>query len=188
MSFDALLQKALSMANDGINVAEMAIVTAVTDNERIDCQPLVMKWFENGDTENLPIICDVPLIFGGSGNAKIELEISVSDYVLLIISDKDISTLKNGWPTKPIEPDSLRMHDLSDAVAIPISTSSAGTGHIYINSAGKMSFTNGGVELLAQIDALLDALITMGGGLVPPQLPFGVAVTAVKTALASLKI
>ena len=67
--------------------------------------------------EDLPIICDVPIMFPRFGEFMMTMPVAVDDTVLLVFCDRSIDKWKtNGGNVDPID---LRSHDISDAVAIP---------------------------------------------------------------------
>lgn len=67
--------------------------------------------------EDLPIICDVPIMFPRFGDFAMTMPVTAGDTVLLVFCDRSIDKWKtNGGNVDPID---LRAHDISDAVAIP---------------------------------------------------------------------
>lgn len=67
--------------------------------------------------EDLPTICDVPIMFPRFGEFMMTMPVAVDDTVLLVFCDRSIDKWKtNGGNVDPID---LRSHDISDAVAIP---------------------------------------------------------------------
>jgi hypothetical protein len=72
--------------------------------------------YNNGKELDYPVINGVPVVFIASGGASITLPVNRGDTCLLIFADRDISSwLKDGIGAKP---QSTRMHNLSDAIAI----------------------------------------------------------------------
>ena len=66
---------------------------------------------------NLPILDDVPICFPSAGGFSLTLPIAVGDEVLIIFASRCIDAWwQNGGVQPPME---TRMHDLSDAFAIP---------------------------------------------------------------------
>jgi hypothetical protein len=62
---------------------------------------------------------DVPVQFSSGGPASLTFPIAKGDQVLLICSCRSIDEWYEGDGSQQVEPRSLRMHDLSDAFAIP---------------------------------------------------------------------
>lgn len=62
---------------------------------------------------------DVPVQFSSGGPASFTVPIKKGDSVLLICSCRSIDEWWEGDGSQTVEPRSLRMHDLSDAFAIP---------------------------------------------------------------------
>jgi Phage protein Gp138 N-terminal domain len=79
---------------------------------KIDMQEL----FDDNSSIDYPVISGVPVIFMASGGASITMPVNRGDYCLLVFSDRDLSNWLLGGEGQ--KPDSTRMHDLSDAVAI----------------------------------------------------------------------
>lgn len=72
--------------------------------------------YNNGKELDYPIVEDVPVITTSSGGASITLPINRGDTCLVLFNDRDITNwLLGGVGQKP---DSTRMHNLSDAIAI----------------------------------------------------------------------
>lgn len=66
---------------------------------------------------NLPVIQDVPVIFPGGGGMHLTFPLSEGDEVLLVFSCRAIDSW---WQSGGLQrPASARMHDLSDAFAVP---------------------------------------------------------------------
>lgn len=67
--------------------------------------------------ESLPVLAGVPVLWPRGGGFFATMPIQRGDFVQLLVNDRDI----NGWRTRgrESEPDDLRTHDLSYAVAIP---------------------------------------------------------------------
>lgn len=88
----------------------------------IDASPQVKELYEDAEGEQvplqLPVICDVPLVFPGAGGFHITFPVAVGDTVLLVFSDRSIDAWKSeGGVTSPV--DHGRRHHITDAVAIP---------------------------------------------------------------------
>jgi len=115
---------------------------------------------EAGEIEFVEIkpLQDVPLVFPGGGGFTLTFPITVGDEVLVVFASRCIdSWWQSGGTQKPMEP---RMHDLSDAFAIPgprsqpekISSISstkvqlrndAGTSFVEIDATGKITVKKG---------------------------------------------
>lgn len=68
-------------------------------------------------TRTLPVLTEVPVIFPGSGGARIRWELSPGDTVLLIFASSatDLWKIKGGL----VDPQDGRHHHHADAVAVP---------------------------------------------------------------------
>ena len=90
--------------------------------QKADVKPLLKRTIiaEGGEEiiEEMPIIRDVPVVFPRAGGFFISFPIQKDDYVLLIFNERSIDKFVTGDGGVP-DPVDLRMHNLSDAVAIP---------------------------------------------------------------------
>lgn len=90
--------------------------------QKIDAKPLLKRNVVLSDgselLEELPIITDVPVQFPRGGGFFTSLPLAVGDHVLLIFNERSIDKFTQG-DGSDTDPTDVRMHDLSDAVAIP---------------------------------------------------------------------
>lgn len=174
-----------------------------SNDQTADVQPLVKRVFFNGDDPvSLPLLPKVPVQPIRTKDAYIHLPIKAGDYVLVIFCERSIDkVLLSG---NEVDPEDLRRHSLSDAIAIPYNPIQSdkisvddtdaisivnGSTKLIIKDDGKFKFENNSQELIDLVDQLIDAILsattnTFFGAqpLVPPSL-----FTEVKTKLATLK-
>jgi phage baseplate assembly protein gpV len=94
-----------------VNFQQMTIVAQPTIRSLVRQENGTQVWTQ------LPHINDVPLVFFTAGPFAVTLPIAVNDEVLLLIADRCIdSWWQNGGIQNQFE---LRVHDLSDAFALP---------------------------------------------------------------------
>jgi hypothetical protein len=92
------------------------------DEQKIDAKPLIKRRVVGGDgselLEELPIIPDVPVAFPRNANFFLTFPLAAGDLVLLVFAERSLDKwlASTGEDT---DPDEFRMHDLSDAVALP---------------------------------------------------------------------
>jgi hypothetical protein len=121
------LEEVLRMAvNQGLLDTHTALPGKVekydSAKQKADIKPLLKRTVINEDgseiSESLPVITDVPILFPRAGGFFISFPIQVGDFVLLVFCERSIDSYcaGNGTDTDPVD---LRMHDLSDAVALP---------------------------------------------------------------------
>lgn len=90
--------------------------------QRADVKPLVKRVFYTFErdriVEDLPVITDVPVLFPRSSDMFVSFPIKKDDHVLLVFNSRSIDQFlaKEGADVDPLD---TRMHNLSDAVAIP---------------------------------------------------------------------
>lgn len=197
-----------------LRVAMLATVQRVY-GDRVDVQPIIQDRIVDEEEEvvweTLPVIQNVPLQWSGGGGASSRFPITPGDTVLLVICDRAIGDWTAIGGTR-VQPQSVRLHDPDDAVAIPriqdlvtlgatvALTDRCRTGYdsgpaagFEATLAGKVRVGNASQDLLAIVNDLFEALLGN-----PPQAPitFGLApldpagiatVTALQLRLASIK-
>lgn len=97
------------------------VVKYIASNAAVDAQPTLRMPYkdEGGDrqTEELPVIPNVPVIFPGSGPNRITFPIEIGDTVMLLFSEASLDKwMSEGGVVDPLDD---RRNHLSDAVAIP---------------------------------------------------------------------
>jgi phage baseplate assembly protein gpV len=142
----------------------------------------------NESTHDYPLLVDVPVIFPHGGGCTLTFPVKAGDECLLIFADRCIDFWwQSGGVQEPVD---TRMHDLSDAFAIPgpmsqtrkvggISTSAAqlrtddgaafvevAAGHaITLQTPGRLTATaTGGAEITAP-EIVLNGNVTINGNL-----------------------
>lgn len=113
-----VLETAVEGAAREVRVSLPGIVTAVDmENARVSVQPAIKRL----DADNYePVITDVPIVFPRSKKARITFPIEPDDSVLLIFADRNLDTWLLHGGNKNVAPTDDRMHDITDAFAIPM--------------------------------------------------------------------
>ncbi|AST68946.1 translation initiation factor IF-2 [Kosakonia cowanii] len=176
-----------------LRVATPGIIQSF-DPESCTCtvQPAIMGKSDDGQgnvrSQPLPLLVDVPVIFPRGGGCTLTFPVKAGDECLLIFADRCIDFWwQSGGVQEPVD---TRMHDLSDAFAIPgpmsqtrkiggISTSAAqlrtddgaafvevAAGHaITVQTPGRLTATaTGGAEITAP-EIVLNGNVTINGNL-----------------------
>ena len=131
--YQPTLQKVLKTAgNRAIELMRVAIPAVVVsyDSTKRTCsaQPLIQHPRPEGGHRSDPALADVPVLFWGTGRHRVKFPLRKGDTVLLVFldraSDEWALSLLQSDATNPKEqaPAERRFHDVTDAVAIPIST------------------------------------------------------------------
>jgi hypothetical protein len=121
-SLAQVIQLALDRRCANLHVAVPARVERYDSaKQQIDAQPLVKDRYTDDEdevqTERLPVVTNVPLVFPGAGPWAVVFPVAVGDTVLLVFSDASLDVwLAQGGEVDPLD---MRRHHLSDAVAIP---------------------------------------------------------------------
>lgn len=126
MSQTPSFAEVLRIANEAHTKELRVAIPARVENydaatQKVDAQPLILEGYrdENGDrqTERLPVVCDVPVVFPGSGPYRITFPVAAGDTVLLVFASSSIDKwLAVGGE---VDPEDDRRHHISDAIAIP---------------------------------------------------------------------
>jgi len=117
-----VLRGTISDELSGVHVAIPGRVTAYSASRaRASVQPLIRRGYtdEAGErqSERLPVVVDVPVVFPGSGPYSLKFPIGVGDTVLLVFASASLDKwLAIGGEVDPVDD---RRHSLSDAIAIP---------------------------------------------------------------------
>ncbi len=171
---------------------------------------------EDGSTRNVnyPLLADVPILFPSTAGFLITFPLAANDEVLVIFASRCIDSWwqSGGIANQPME---ARMHDLSDAFAIPGPRSqpnvvanvsatdleirnTAGDTLLSITASGKIGFQNATTdlkEILTDLETLLNSfmgtLAAFGGGAAPVtqamlQAPAATAATALSAVLTKI--
>ncbi|QEO57555.1 Gp138 family membrane-puncturing spike protein [Francisella marina] len=112
--FNKAINQAIQKALANTHTSLIAKVTAV-NSTTIDCQPVINRVVD-GESVELPVFSDVPLIHLMAGSSHIVMPIEVDDYVTLIVNERCLDDWYYGADNK--EPRFSRMHDYSDSIAL----------------------------------------------------------------------
>lgn len=97
------------------------VVSYDASKQTVDVQPLLQRVYRDDDgtekSESFPQIPNVPVAFPRAGGYALTFPVAAGDTVLLVFAERALDQ----WRArdKEVDPGDLRMHDLSDAVAIP---------------------------------------------------------------------
>lgn len=119
IEFEPMINAVMSNYMDDLYVALPATVIGVQklSDGLIDVQPLINKVYPDGSKTECADIYSVPVIMPCTLTSSITMPVNQGDTVLLIFSQQDLDTFKNGADT-PHDPSSFRTFDLNDAVAL----------------------------------------------------------------------
>jgi len=111
------VQKLNSSISSGLRVCMPATIESYDYKTQKASVKISMKeLYNNGKELDYPVVNGVPVVFTSSGGASITLPVNRGDTCLIMFADRDMGAwLRGGVGGKP---DSTRMHNLSDAIAI----------------------------------------------------------------------
>lgn len=155
-----VIRDAVRSMLQNVNTALIAKVVAKRE-KTLDVQPVV-SLVVGGEKVDYPVFSDVPILWMHGGASHLTFPIVVGDYVLLVFSQRCFDNWYDGKDLQaPPEP---RLHDLSDAVAIPglfnqagapaIPTETTLTGNMSLGVLGAGDF----VALASKVDLALSQL------------------------------
>lgn len=190
--FAEVLARAFDARLEDLHVGMPArVLTYDAATLKVSAQPLIRRGYldELGarQTELLPVIPEVPVVFPGSGAVRIRFPIAVGDTVLLLFADRSLDR----WLVRggDVDPADDRNHSMTDAIAIPGLLDFAHAA----NASPMIEFTNngqihaGGSDALAKqadLQALrnhVNALLTGGtGSAIVPAPSVGTGTTVLK--------
>jgi hypothetical protein len=146
--------------------------------QKADVKPLLQTHYydEEGklQSEALPVITSVPVVFPAGGGFRMLFPVSPGDTVLLVFSERSLDKwLQQGGG--PLDPGFTHTHALSDAIAIP-GLHPFSTPHAGANASGVTMGKDGGPQVLVTA-----AGVELGGTLAAPAtdpVPRGTALNA----------
>jgi len=151
----SVLDRAAGAKLKGLRVALPARVETYDEATRlVSVQPLIMDGFvdESGNrkADRLPVINDVPIVFPGSGGARVRFPVLKGDTVLLVFSSSSLDKwLVSGGE---VDPKTDHRHALTDAIAIPglQATPDAGDADVLIEFTDNGQIHAGGSDELVK--------------------------------------
>lgn len=179
--------------------------------QTVSAKPLIKRPFVNQDAtegvDDIPTIPGVPVQFPGGGGYFLSFPLVKGDEVLLVFSDNSIDEFMQSNGQTVVDPADLKMHDVTDAFAIPggrtIVTAikdiiagglvlgkekgyqlRIGDGAVEVTSKGLPASVGGYVAMAQKVDAMWTALTVFLDAFVPPVPDGGAALaTGMSTAL-----
>lgn len=136
-----------------LNVCLPAIVKAYNSADNtVDLQPAIQAVLKDNSFVTLPQIFDIPVLELGGAGLSIKIPLQAGDTGIVIFCDRDISLFKQ--EKKNTQPNTLRKHDLSDGIFIPMRFGNSGSSNIMIQSEdGNTQFevTSSGINIKGNI-------------------------------------
>jgi hypothetical protein len=182
-----VMREAVEYRLRDLNTAMPAKITMYDSSKQtVDVQPLInsLQLTSEGEDleETLPVMPDVPVMFPRNGEYFMTFPLKVGDVVLLIFNQRSIDKYTANTSGDPVNPEDFRLHDLSDAIALPgffpfgesikdIDTSRMALGkdkggmQIHIDGSS-VEIDNGGGTTVKFDGASVGATMTLGTGAV----------------------
>lgn len=140
--FADVLKTAMAAHLDDIHTAIPGLITAYDYiTKKASVKPTIKKVFDNGQSLEMPVITNVPVIFPGTSKGVLHFEITPgSDGCLIVFSERSLENWLSNDSTTVSDPGDPRQMDLSDAICIP--------GLFSLQTPGYTSAQGIGCELL----------------------------------------
>lgn len=186
---DAIRQAILYQLTTIHTALPASIISYDYKKQKAQVKPVLSKLWSDGETTEMPVINDVPVIFPRAGGASLTFPVAPGDYCLLVFSERSMdSWLTEGGSTNT--PNDIRKFDLSDAIALmgifPFTEDSMAennddvlltykgssiriksSGDIVIETSSKVAIGNSSTEVLdvlSQLIGFLSNSVTTGIG------------------------
>lgn len=112
-----LLEASFSQQSRGLHTALPGRIESYdAGSQKASVKPLLSRSLDTGETEELPVVNDVPVIWPRSGGASMTFPVSRGDGCLLIFIERSTDEFKTRGGVQA--PADKRNHSLSDAVAL----------------------------------------------------------------------
>lgn len=163
-SYEALMQILKDNIFVTLNVCLPAIVKEYNStNNTVKLQPAIQSVIIDEGFVNMPLLLNVPVLEIGGKNLSVKIPLQAGDTGIVIFCDRDITLFKQ--EKKNTQPNTLRKHDLSDGIFIPMRFGNAGaTDNISIESADgntKFEVTSSGITIKGNVT--IDGTVTSSG-------------------------
>ncbi len=118
-----VLRGAIGHATAGLRVCmpgRVEVYSSATQTANV--KPVVQASYaaDGGEVvDDLPVLVDVPVVFPRAGAWHLHLPLSAGDHVVLVFTDRSLDRWRTLGGVQ--DPQDLRAHDLSDAIAFPAS-------------------------------------------------------------------
>lgn len=152
-SLDGILQMLKRNIFIELNVCLPATVVSYNSADNtVDLQPAIQAVLKDNSFVSLPQIFDIPVLELGGAGLSIKIPLQAGDTGIVIFCDRDISLFKQ--EKKNTQPNTLRKHDLSDGIFVPMRFGNSGSSNILIQSEdGNTQFevTSSGINIKGNI-------------------------------------
>lgn len=160
-SHDALMQILKDDIFINLNVCLPATVKKYnSSNNTADLQPSIQAVMSDNTFVDLPLLLKVPVLELGGKGLSVKIPLQEGDTGIVIFCDRDITLFKQ--EKKNTQPNTLRQHDLSDGIFIPMRFGNSGSSNISIESADgntKLEITSSGINVKGNITVDGDVIV-----------------------------
>ena len=136
-----------------LNVCLPATVTKYnSSNNTVSLQPAIQVVLTDNTFLDMPQIFDIPVLELGGKGLSVKIPLQAGDTGIVIFCDRDITLFKQ--EKKNTQPNTLRKHDLSDGIFIPMRFGNSGSSNIMIQSedgATQFEVTSSGINVKGNI-------------------------------------
>ena len=159
-NIEALTKTIINRVFRTLNVCLPATVISYDNSKNtVKLQPAIQAVTQDKSFKNLPILLNVPVLELGGAGLSVKIPLQAGDTGIVIFCDRGITLFKQ--EKKNTQPNTLRKHDLSDGIFIPMKFGNSGSSNISIqNTDGSVKFeiTSSGINVKGNI--VVDGEIT----------------------------
>lgn len=152
-NIEALTKTIINRVFRTLNVCLPATVISYDNSKNtVKLQPAIQAVTQDKSFKNLPILLNVPVLELGGAGLSVKIPLQAGDTGIVIFCDRDITLFKQ--EKKNTQPNTLRKHDLSDGIFIPMKFGNSGSSNISIESADgntKFEITSSGINIKGNI-------------------------------------
>ena len=129
------------------------VISYNSSNNTVDLQPAIQVVLTDNTFLDMPQLFDIPVLEIGGKSLSVKIPLQEGDTGIVIFCDRDITLFKQ--EKNNTQPNTLRKHDLSDGIFIPMRFGNAGASdNITIQSADgstKFEVTSSGISVKGDI-------------------------------------
>ena len=129
------------------------VISYDSSKNEVDLQPSIQVVLTDNTFLDMPQLFNIPVLELGGKGLSVKIPLQAGDTGIVIFCDRDITLFKQ--EKKNTQPNTLRKHDLSDGIFIPMRFGNSGaTDNISIESADgstKFEVTTNGINIKGNV-------------------------------------
>lgn len=128
------------------------VISYNPEDNTADLQPAIQRVLQDNTFQDRSVLSNVPVLELGGNGLSIKIPLKEGDTGIVIFCDRDITLFKQ--EKSNTQPNTLRKHDLSDGIFIPMRFGNTGSSNILIQSedeATQFEITSSGINIKGNI-------------------------------------